>query len=120
MSVWRILLAAMLAGTLGGCGSLNTWAARSLGEHVPQWAGGLPPDAPPRPGTPEYDEYKRKLQGNVRHAPGDDAARRPDVDFDILGRHLLSGGGAVSSRGAIAGMLRRKSVGIAWLAQISI
>lgn len=31
------------------------------GPHVadmPHWIGGLPPDAPPRPGTPQYDAWQ--------------------------------------------------------------
>jgi len=28
-----------------------------MGDLIPQWAGGLPADAPPRPGTAKYDAY---------------------------------------------------------------
>jgi hypothetical protein len=36
---------------------------RTAGEHIadiPHWMGGLPADAPPRRGTPEYDEFLAK------------------------------------------------------------
>jgi hypothetical protein len=36
---------------------------RTVGERiadVPPWLGGLPADAPPRRGTPEYDEFMAK------------------------------------------------------------
>ena len=36
---------------------------RTAGEHIadmPHWMGGLPADAPPRGGTPEYDEMMAK------------------------------------------------------------
>jgi len=36
---------------------------RTAGEHMadmPHWMGGLPADAPPRRGTPEYDEFMAK------------------------------------------------------------
>jgi hypothetical protein len=36
---------------------------RTTGEHIadmPHWMGGLPADAPPRRGTPEYDEFMAK------------------------------------------------------------
>jgi hypothetical protein len=33
-----------------------------LGEYIPQWAGGLPPDAPPRPGTAKYEEFMRERE----------------------------------------------------------
>jgi len=29
---------------------------------MPRWAGGLPPDAPPRPGTAKYDEFMRERE----------------------------------------------------------
>jgi len=37
--------------------------AATAGEHIadmPHWMGGLPADAPPRRGTPEYDEMMAK------------------------------------------------------------
>jgi hypothetical protein len=36
---------------------------RTAGEHIadmPHWMGGLPADAPPRRGSPEYDEWMAK------------------------------------------------------------
>jgi len=36
---------------------------RTAGERIadmPYWMGGLPADAPPRRGTPEYDEFMAK------------------------------------------------------------
>jgi hypothetical protein len=44
--------------------SLSSCAGgRTVGEHIadmPPWMGGLPADAPPRRGTPEYDEFMAK------------------------------------------------------------
>ena len=44
--------------------SLSSCAGgRTAGEHIadmPHWMGGLPADAPPRRGTPEYDEMMAK------------------------------------------------------------
>ncbi|HLH89436.1 MAG TPA: hypothetical protein VKX28_13370 [Xanthobacteraceae bacterium] len=34
-----------------------------IGDNLPEWAGGLPPDAPPRRGAPGYRDYIRKLSG---------------------------------------------------------
>jgi hypothetical protein len=31
-----------------------------VGFDIPYWMGGLPADAPPRRGTPEYDEFMAK------------------------------------------------------------
>src|ERR1700722_3400501 len=46
------------------CFSLMSCAGgRTAGEHIadmPHWMGGLPADAPPRRGTPEYDEFMAK------------------------------------------------------------
>lgn len=33
-----------------------------MGDYIPQWAGGLPADAPPRPGTVQYDEFMRERE----------------------------------------------------------
>lgn len=79
------LLAAMAcAGSLAGCASINARVAEGMGELIPQWAGGLPADAPPRPGTAKYDEYmkereRRRLQpaaerDNAGEAPSQAAA----------------------------------------------
>ena len=42
-----------LSLTLAGCSSLATF----LADNIPQWAGGLPKDAPPRAGDPRYADY---------------------------------------------------------------
>ena len=46
------------------CFSLSSCAGdRTAGGHIadmPHWMGGLPADAPPRRGTPEYDEMMAK------------------------------------------------------------
>ena len=33
-----------------------------MSDHIPQWMGGLPADAPPRPGTAKYDEFMRERE----------------------------------------------------------
>ncbi len=48
--------------SLGGCGSINSHLAAGMGEVIPQWAGGLPADAPPRPGTAKYDEMMKERE----------------------------------------------------------
>jgi hypothetical protein len=57
-----LLASALLAGTLCGCASINEKMSASMGDYIPQWAGGLPPDAPPRPGTAKYDEYMKERE----------------------------------------------------------
>ena len=64
----RILLVCLLAGALSACGTINSWLAQGMADHVPHWAGGTPADAPPRPGTPQYEEYRRQVEGNAAQA----------------------------------------------------
>jgi hypothetical protein len=51
-----------LAAGLAGCGTVNEKLSAGMGDYVPQWAGGLPADAPPRPGTPQYDAYMKERE----------------------------------------------------------
>src|SRR5206468_11071126 len=46
------IVALSLAGfALSGCGTINEKLAAGVSDAIPAWAGGLPADAPPRPGT---------------------------------------------------------------------
>lgn len=57
-----LLLLAGLAAGLCGCGTVNEKLSAGMGDYVPQWAGGLPADAPPRPGTPQYDAWMKERE----------------------------------------------------------
>jgi hypothetical protein len=57
-----VLAVTLLSGGLGGCGSINEKLATGVSDAIPQWAGGLPADAPPRPGTPKYDEFMQERE----------------------------------------------------------
>jgi hypothetical protein len=57
-----LLAVTLLACTLGACGTINEKLANGMGDYIPQWAGGLPPDAPPRPGSAKYDEFIRERE----------------------------------------------------------
>jgi len=71
-----LLLALLLLGScLAGCASINERASAAMGDYVPQWAGGLPADAPPRPGTAKYDEWMKERE-RLRQLPADQ--RPPD------------------------------------------
>jgi len=65
-----LLVVLLLACTLSACGTINEKLAAGIGDYIPQWAGGLPADAPPRPGTAKYDERERK---RLEAAPAKDA-----------------------------------------------
>jgi len=68
------IVATVLSGLcLSGCGTINEKLAAGMSDAIPAWAGGLPVDAPPRPGTVKYDEYMRERE-RQRLIP---AAERP-------------------------------------------
>jgi len=58
----RLLLLGLVGLSLAGCASnpQSGGAYASMSAHIadmPHWMGGLPADAPPRRGTPEYDAW---------------------------------------------------------------
>jgi hypothetical protein len=66
---------ALAACALSGCGTINEKVAAGMGDYVPQWLGGLPADAPPRPGTAKYDEWmKERERQRLEPAPATNAA----------------------------------------------
>ena len=73
-----------LASSLGGCGTINGYLANGVGDYVPHWAGGLPPDAPPRPGTAKYEEFIRERERKRLEAaaPKEDADRTSSSSLD--------------------------------------
>jgi hypothetical protein len=53
MAPRRLITAVTLLGfglNLAGCGGF-------VADHWPHWAGGMPADVPPRPGSPGYAEF---------------------------------------------------------------
>jgi uncharacterized protein YceK len=80
-----ILLCALpIACSLGGCGSINSHLAGGMGDTIPQWAGGLPADAPPRPGTAKYDEMMKERE-RERLAPKTDIPAAHSSDNSAMG-----------------------------------
>lgn len=47
------LMVICLGLVVGSCSGFSGYVA----DHWPHWAGGMPEDAPPRPGAPGYDEF---------------------------------------------------------------
>jgi hypothetical protein len=72
---WALLVAALVTCGLGGCGTINEKIASGAGDYVPAWAGGLPANAPPRPGTPEYDAWTKENERR-RAMPAAERQRR--------------------------------------------
>ena len=57
------LVALSLAGfALSGCGTINEKLAGGVSDAIPAWIGGMPADAPPRPGTAKYDEFMKERE----------------------------------------------------------
>lgn len=69
-----VLVLVALAAGLSGCGTVNEKLSGSMGDYVPQWAGGLPADAPPRPGTRQYDAWMKEREQK---------RRQPAVTHDV-------------------------------------
>ncbi|PAY04790.1 hypothetical protein CK489_35015 [Bradyrhizobium sp. UFLA03-84] len=57
-----LIALALAACALGGCSSMNQKVSAGMADYIPAWAGGLPADAPPRPGTPEYDKFMQERE----------------------------------------------------------
>jgi hypothetical protein len=78
-----VVVIAVMASGLGGCGTVNGLLATGLEEIIPAWAGGLPADAPPRPGTLKYDQWmqERERQRLEAATKKDDAASSAASSF---------------------------------------
>lgn len=60
-SAARVICAAVVVGCLSGCGTINEKVSAGMGDYIPQIAGGLPANAPPRPGSARYDAYMKEM-----------------------------------------------------------
>ena len=57
-----IAAVALTGCSLSGCGTINEKLSAGVSDAIPAWAGGMPADAPPRPGTAKYDEFMRERE----------------------------------------------------------
>jgi len=72
----------LIFGSLSGCGSISSFVAGGMADLIPAWAGGLPANAPPRPGTPEYEAYVRQReppQSDIQGQASPDPATSPSA-----------------------------------------
>jgi hypothetical protein len=82
-----ILLAVALPTCgLGGCGTINGYLAAGVSDAIPEWLGGMPADAPPRPGTAKYDEFmKEREQKRLEPAPPkEDSSQSPSAGLGAV------------------------------------
>jgi hypothetical protein len=75
----RLITLIVASTILGSCSS----TANLFGDYLPAWAGGLPKDAPPRPGTPEYDALRQKSETEANRDKSKDAPA-PKADLPGL------------------------------------
>jgi uncharacterized protein YceK len=83
-SLRSLLILPALAVGLSGCGTVNEKLSAGMGDYVPQWAGGLPADAPPRAGTPQYDAYMKERE-RKRLLPAADREKEEQVQKGSTG-----------------------------------
>ena len=57
----RVVVLLGLGMILASCASGGV-----VGEVLPTWAGGMPKNVPPRPGTPEYEAHRERLEGRSK------------------------------------------------------
>jgi hypothetical protein len=76
-----VLFAVTLSAcALSACGTINEKLAAGISDAIPQWAGGLPADAPPRPGTAKYDEFmKERERKRLEAAEAKNDETKPDT-----------------------------------------
>jgi hypothetical protein len=54
----RVAVLAIAATVLASCAEVS----HTVVDLIPHWAGGLPNNVPPRPGTPEYEAWQQQRQ----------------------------------------------------------
>jgi hypothetical protein len=81
-----LLAVALPACGLGGCGTINGYLAAGVSDAIPAWLGGMPADAPPRPGTAKYDEFmKEREQKRLEPAPPkEDSSQSPSAGLGAV------------------------------------
>ncbi|QOZ70601.1 hypothetical protein [Bradyrhizobium arachidis] len=86
-----VLALIALAAGLCGCGTVNERMSAEMGDYIPRWAGGLPADAPPRPGTAQYEAWMKERE-RKRLLPAADREKEEQAQKGATGS---ASGGAV-------------------------
>lgn len=82
-----LLCALWIISSLGGCSSINSHLAAGMADGLPHWAGGLPADAPPRPGTAKYDETMKEREPERQTPKTNDTATQSANDHAVGAVH---------------------------------
>jgi hypothetical protein len=70
------LIALLILGTaLASC----TSGTHKIVDMIPEWAGGLPKGVPPRPGTPEYEVYRKGVDEPAKGGAQPQDAKKSDA-----------------------------------------
>lgn len=72
-----VLLALLTCILLASCSTSVQKLSETVVDSIPHWMGGLPENAPPRPGTPEYADYQRKQEAERARDKSHDPPREP-------------------------------------------
>jgi hypothetical protein len=63
--LFRVCMICLIALGLSGCGAINSFMGPVLADYIPEWAGGLPKGAPPRPGDPRYEQFMQEQKAKA-------------------------------------------------------
>jgi len=80
---------------LAGCGGF-------VADHWPHWAGGMPADVPPRPGSPGYAEFIAHGQPTPEPKQEPGAAVQGSVQQDTVQQSIVQQGAAAPVSAAAA------------------
>ena len=75
------LVALLILGTaLASCASgAHEANVGKVIDMIPEWAGGLPKGVPPRPGTPEYEAYRKGIDEHGEHGAQSQDVKKSDA-----------------------------------------
>jgi hypothetical protein len=82
---FRLVLIPLVAMAAASCLTACASTGPNMGDVIPQWAGGLPADAPPRPGTPRYDEFMKERERR-RQMPAAERDKLPPIGSEAAQR----------------------------------
>ena len=72
----RVAVLALAATVLASCAQVS----HTIVDLIPPSMGGLPSNAPPRPGTPEYDAWLQQQQAEAARDKSKDAPKPKTED----------------------------------------
>jgi hypothetical protein len=52
---------------------MRSFVSSTVSDVIPEWAGGIPADAPPRPGEAGYDKFMHDLKSELAAPKGGQA-----------------------------------------------